>query len=445
MIRLFSILLSVTLFCACSPQKGEVSYILPETRNVVIYQVNPRLFAPEKSFLAIISHLDSIQALGCNVIWLMPVFPIGEEMSKNSPYSVKDYTSINPEYGTLKDFKLLVREAHKRGLGVILDWVANHTAWDNEWIKNEGWYTRDEQNSIIYPEGTDWTDVADLNYDNDEMRQAMIGAMSYWVKETGIDGFRCDVADFVPFDFWKECIYSLKQIGKPLLMLAEGTREDHFEAGFDLSYGWDFAAGMREVYRDEIPAYKLFDIQREEYSAIPEGKRKLRFTTNHDEAAKESPLTEWCNREGSMSAFATIAFLPGCPLVYGSQEVGYPGPIDFFRHNEIDWKAEPDLKREYRKILTIRKLFDGLRSEGLTAYPDENILLFERFSDQAKKYLIAINTRISPQSMNLPENLAEKQYVNLKTRRNITLGKVLELQPFEYLILSEEKSEKLNL
>lgn len=434
--------LSLILFLAsCTPKEekriNDNNYQLPALEDVVIYQINPRVFAPENSFQAIIPHLDEIKKLGCNIIWFMPIYPIGEEKSKNSPYSVKDYKAVNPEFGKIDDIKLLIKEAHKKGLGVILDWVPNHTAWDHAWMENPTWYTQDSLGNVIYPEGTDWTDVADLNFDNQDMRLAMIDAMKFWAKDIGVDGFRCDAVDYVPYDFLKQCNDSLRAIpNKKLLMLAEGTRKDHFDAGFDLNYAWDFAEQMRKVYQADESAETLFEANQAEYEMIPKGKLKLRFTTNHDESSKHSPIVEWISEDGSMSAFTTIVFLPGCPMVYGSQEVGYPNPINFFEYVPVDWKANPELRNEYKTILAIHNENAGIRKGNLKTYPDENILLFKRYTDN-ENYFIAINTRNSEQQMKLPEEIANKQFVNLYTKRNISLGEILTLQEFEYLILKQ--------
>ena len=240
----------VSLLCllaACTGKRqGEAAAevaALPAVEDVVMYQVNPRVFAPEKSFKAVERRLDSIQTLGINVVWFMPINEVGQEKSVNSPYCVKDYKGVNPEFGTLDEFKALVATCHQKGMNVIIDWVANHTSWDNAWIANKEWYTQDEAGNIIFPAGTGWKDVADLNFDNQEMRLAMIEAMKFWVTEIGIDGFRCDAADFVPFDFWKQALDSLRAIPeRSLLMLAEGKRRDHFDAGFDMNYSWDFTS-----------------------------------------------------------------------------------------------------------------------------------------------------------------------------------------------------------
>lgn len=437
--RFAVLLIGFTAFLgACVEQKKEAdSYQLPDLEDVVIYQINPRVFAPNNSFNAILPQLDKIENLGCNVLWFMPIYPIGEEKSKNSPYAVKDYYDVNPEFGTIEDFKNLINEAHKRGLGVIVDWVPNHTAWDNEWINNIGWYTQDSLGNVIYPEGTDWTDVADLNFDNQDMRLAMIDAMKYWVTEVGVDGFRCDAVDFVPADFLKQCNDSLRAIpNKHLLMLAEGTREDHFESGFDLNYAWDFAEQMRKVYQNNESAESLYKVNEEEYLNIPLGKQKLRFTTNHDEAAKHSPLVEWINKKGSMSAFATILFFPGVPLVYGSQEVGYPEAINFFHHVDVDWTANLELRQEYKTMLEVYNINEGLRKGDISFYNNENALLIER-NYNGEQFFIAINVRDREEKITLPEHIAENRYVNLITNRNLSLGEMITLQAFEYLILKK--------
>lgn len=437
--KIFSFILCVLLLVACSPKKqvDEVleEYSVPAVEDVVIYQVNPRVFAAENSFNAILPHLDSIKSLGTNILWFMPLNPIGIEKGQNSPYSVRDYYDVNAEFGTLEDFKNLIVEAHKRDMGVIIDWVPNHTSWDNAWIANKDWYTQDNEGNIIYPEGTNWTDVADLNFNNHEMRLAMIDAMKYWAIEVGIDGFRCDAVDFVPADFLKQCNDSLRAIpNKNLLMLAEGSRKDHFESGFDLNYAWDFAAQMRLVYQEGESAASLFTSNEEEYADIPEGKMKLRFTTNHDEAFKHAPVVEWVSETGSMSAFATVVFFPGCPMIYSSQEVGYPNPINFFEYVSVDWNAKPELRAEYKRIIDIHNSYDVLRNGEMKAYPNENILLFERYND-TERIVIAINVRNSVQQMDLPEGIANQQFINLYSDRNLSLGDAITLQPFEYLIL----------
>ena len=224
------------------PEQYETPFTeVPATSDVVMYEINERAFSVSGDFAGILPRLDSIKALGVNVIWLMPIHPIGAINSVNSPYCVKNFMEVNPEYGSLEDLRTLVREAHNRKMAVILDWAANHTSWDNPWIQNKTWYTQDAAGNIIHPAGTNWMDVADLNFDNSLMRLEMIKALKYWVLAANVDGYRCDAADYVPFSFWKQAIDSLQKIpNRELILLAEGARNDHFSAGFKMNFGWSF-------------------------------------------------------------------------------------------------------------------------------------------------------------------------------------------------------------
>ena len=246
--KLLSVLgIAAIVLTACDPKPkdAEQTFQLPATDDIAMYQVNPRVFAPDHSLQAVAARIDSISQLGVNMMWVMPIYPIGIEKGKNSPYCISDYKAIAPEFGTIDDMKALVAACHEHGMGLILDWVANHTAWDHPWLKEHpDWYTHDEEtDTIIHPRPWDWLDVADLNYDNNDMRAAMIDAMKFWITEVGIDGFRCDVADGVPADFWRDAIDTLRQAAAPrqIVMLAEGKRPDNFTVGgFDMNYGWDY-------------------------------------------------------------------------------------------------------------------------------------------------------------------------------------------------------------
>lgn len=442
--RILFFLLLLPLMCACHTgsqvaEPNRAGLVPPAPQDVLMYQVNPRNFAPSNSFDAVKEHLDSIAELGTNVVWFMPIFEIGELRSVNSPYCVKDYRSVNPEFGTLDDFKSLVRECHDRGMAVIIDWVANHTSWDNEWVsEHPDWYTTDADGNIISPEGTGWNDVADLNFDNQEMCGAMIDAMKFWVTEVGIDGFRCDAADYVPFEFWKQCVSSLRSIeGRTLLMLAEGQRKDHFEAGFDMNYAWQWLSSLRRVYsrgRAAAPASSLFVTDSLEYADIPAGCVKLRFTTNHDECTKMSPIQEFFGPEGSMAAFVATSFIHGGMLIYGSQEVGYPGVINFFEFTKIDWQANSDLYKEYCKLGELYNEFPAIRKGVLRTWPDNNVLMFEKSLDD-ENILIVINMRNSQGGIDLPAEWCNRKCRDLMSGEDVELTGRLDLMPFEYKIL----------
>ena len=437
------------LVIACKPKDHHAlpvadEFMVPEVADVVLYQVNPRVFAPSNSFKAIIGRLDSIQDLGVNMLWIMPIYPIGEEKSKNSPYSVRDYKAVAPEYGTVDDLRLLVESCHERGMGVILDWVANHTAWDNVWVKQHpDWYTHDSTGNIIYPPGTDWTDVADLNYDNKEMRVAMIDAMRYWVDSVGVDGFRCDVADQVPVDFWTDCINNLRAAAQPrnLIMLAEGANPDNFTAGFDLNYAWEFMGTIAQVMKGEAKVSKLLTTDKNEYKDLPRGKFKLRFTTNHDEATKASPVTLYGGAEASMAAFVATTMLHGGMLVYGSQEVGYPETINFFKYVPVNWNANPGMRDEYKKLIAIYNEHPALRSSGkVVPFDDDenNVLIVDRVLNN-DNVLVIVNVRNAAQKVELPAMWNNKNVINLMTGEEMSLTRHVALQPYQYLLLAAKK------
>ena len=403
-----------------------------------MYQVNPRVFAPEKSLNAVAARIDSIQALGVNMIWVMPIYPIGIEKGKNSPYCISDYKAIAPEFGTIDEFKNLVKVCHEHGMGIILDWVANHTAWDHPWVKEHpDWYTHDAKtDTIISPAGFDWYDVADLNYDNKEMRKAMIDAMRFWIVDCGIDGFRCDVADGVPADFWKEAIETLrKDAGRRIVMLAEGKQVDNFTiGGFDMNYGWDYKDSLVHVFNDGKPASDLIAADSAEYAQLPEGKVKLRFTTNHDHSTEVTPVKEFTNERGSMAAYVASIFPHGGALIYGSQEVGYENPINFFKYVPVDWSAKADLYKEYQHLIKLYNENTALRKGKLTAWPDKDILLFEK-SDDGGKFLVAVNVRNEDHEMALPEGWKNAKTTNMADGTEKALTDKVQLKPFEYLIL----------
>ena len=465
------ILFFAVLASACTAKIS--SYTIPSPEDVVMYQVNPRNFAPKDSFKEVNARIDAISELGTNVVWFMPICEIGIEKAVQSPYCVKDYTAVNPEFGTLDDFKEVVAHAHARGMAVIIDWVANHTSWDNQWIKDHPeWYTHDENGEIIHPAGTGWNDVADLDFDNPDLCQAMIDAMKFWVEEIGIDGFRCDAADYVPFEFWKDCVAQLRSTGHPLLMLAEGQRKDHFEAGFDLNYAWGWLSAIRRVFNGEtvtvqqqapqgvrpqsqrqgnrpqgqqpqmrirtvnrtVPVSTLFAADSSEYAGLPAGKVKLRFITNHDEHVKMSPVREFFGNDGSLAAFVATAFIHGGILIYGCQEIGYPGKINFFNYAEMDWNANPGMVQAYKDLITLYKEHPALRRGSLVPYPHNDVLVFERVED-SETVLVMVNLRDSQVNVPVPAGWQGRDARNLLTGKSVKFEATELLRPFEYVIV----------
>ncbi len=357
----FTFMATLLLQWSCNTDAPVVQQPLfepPSPQNMVMYEVNLRVFSDTYDFAGVTEGLDHMASLGVNTIWLMPIFPVGQLNSVGqlgSPYAVADYEAVNPEFGDMEDFQALVDAAHSRGIAIILDWVANHTAWDNPWITNTGWYSQDASGNIISPPGTGWNDVADLNYENADMRLAMIDALSFWVDNTGIDGFRCDAADFVPFDFWQQAIDSLhRRHGEGLILLAEGARADHFTAGFQLNYGWSFYGSLKQVFNDNAPVSSLWNTHNAEYNSMPPGTRRLRFTTNHDESAWDAPPPVlFGSQDAALSAFVFTTFLGGVPLIYNGQEVGKSTTTPFFSRGSINWTDNPDVLATYQQLMQI--------------------------------------------------------------------------------------------
>ena len=404
---ILSISIVAAVFIACEPAQKQVAFKMPAVEDIAMYQVNPRVFAPEKSLNAVAARIDSISELGVNMMWVMPIYPIGIEKGKNSPYCIRDYKAIAPEFGTIDDLKNLANVCHEHGMGLILDWVANHTAWDHPWVKEHpDWYTHDEKaDTIIHPRPWDWFDVADLNYDNKDMRAAMIDAMKFWIVDVGIDGFRCDVADGVPAEFWKDAIGQLRKAAAPrkIVMLAEGKNLDNFTVGgFDMNYGWDYKDGLVKVFKG-APAQELINADMLEYHDLPAGKVKLRFTTNHDHSTEVTPCVEFTNDRGAMAAYVASIFPHGGALIYSSQEVGYPEPINFFKYVPVDWTAKPEIYQEYKKLIEIYNKHSALRKGTIKAWPDKDVFIFEKH-DKKETILVVVNVRNKAKTIQIPDN-----------------------------------------
>lgn len=407
-----------------------------ETENKwIIYEVNPKLFEKDNSFNSIANRLDEIQEMGVNVVWLMPIYEEGIEKAFGSPYSVKDYKKVNTSYGSLEDLKALVNKAHTKKMKVILDWVANHSSWDNSWIENKDWYTQNANGDIISPPEFNWSDVADLNYNNLDMRHAMIDAMKYWITEVGVDGYRCDYAEGVPSDFWKESIKELRKLkGDDLIMLAEGGKASLFSDGFDIIYGWDFAFKLQDLYNGKISLRSFYETQQKEYQNVPEGKHRMRYSTNHDMASDESPIQVYKGEKGAMSAFVIATTMGGSPMIYSSQEVGYSSPLSFFNFRAIDWSSNPTYSSEYKKVMNIYNNSKALRKGVLRTFDTENVVSFYRESNN-EGVLIMVNITDKKTEVKVPIEFANEKMKNLLDNSSETLPTVLELEPFQYKIL----------
>ncbi len=346
------------------------------SKNANIYEVNIRQYSEEGTFNAFRKDLPRLEAMGVKILWLMPIHPIGEKNRKGplgSYYSVQDYKAVNPNFGTEEDFQALVDEAHALGMKVIIDWVANHTAWDNPWTENPEWFELNEEGNFTPPRGTDWTDVIQLDYENQEMRAAMTEAMEYWVREFDIDGYRCDVAGMVPLDFWKTTRDSLDAI-KPVFMLAEDEGPEMHEA-FDMTYAWSYAHLIREIAAGNEGFDKLDSLMEVEKTKFPESAYRMYFTTNHDENSWNGtdPGMYGANFENFAVLSATI---DGMPLIYNGQESVLDKQLEFFEKDEIEWKNY-DYQQFYTLLLRLNEeneaLWNGQYGGDLTVYdsPEE--------------------------------------------------------------------------
>lgn len=418
------------------PQQYGVPFVaVPQTEQATIYEVNLRAQSSEGNLQGVISKLQHIKDLGTNVIWLMPIYEQGVTNSVNSPYCIKDYTKVSPEYGTLSDLRSLTDQAHALGMAVIMDWVANHTSWDHPWIsEHPEWYSQNANGQIIIPPGTNWNDVADLNFDQAAMRKAQIEAMKYWVLEANVDGYRCDYADGVPFDFWNDAISQLRALpNRDLLMLAEGTRSDHYQAGFDLTYGWNYYTALKNVWNGAATSI-LTTTHQLEYGNIPAGKGKVRFTTNHDESAWDaSPMSLFNGKNGAIAASVVNIFSGAVPLLYTGQEVGKTGTTPFFSNSTINWTANQDMLVAYQKIYNIYNAHAAARSQAISAYQLSNDLICWKKTSGTSSVLILVNVRNSAINVTLPPILAGN-FINLMTNQNETVGTNFALTPYSYRI-----------
>jgi glycosidase len=321
-----------------------------------------------------------------------------------SPYSIRDFYGINSEFGRLEDFKNFVHAAHAADMKVIIDMVANHTAWDNELARTHpDWYTRDEQGRVVAPVA-DWTDVADLNYDNRELRQYMSEMMAYWVREIGVDGFRCDVAEMVPLDFWETVRPELEK-NKPVLMLAEGEKPELHLKAFDLTYSWNVYKALVNIFQENGSARLIHDALRDEELNVPGNSLRLRFTCNHDENAWRAPAMKLFGPEGAKAAAVLTACLPGVPLLYNGQEVGNAQPLPLFEKIPINWKEDHhEMRQFYRDLLRIRRetpaLIEG-RLEMVTAGADDSVVALYRRHNRGH-ILVATNLKAGEQQVRLP-------------------------------------------
>src|SRR6266404_6131579 len=326
-------------------------------RDGVIYEIYPRAFSAEGNFNGITARLDDLKDLGVTILWLMPIHPIGQEKKKGtigSPYAVRDYYGINPDYGSKDDLKRLIGEAHKRRMKVIIDIVANHTSWDSVMMKWPEFYRHGAAGKITYPH--DWFDVAQLNYDNPKLREYMTEMLKFWIREFDLDGFRCDVAGDVPTDFWEKARGELDKIKPDIFMLAEAHKPDLEVKAFEADYSWPLHSTLTDVLQGRSRASDLRAAWEDEVKEWPRGALHMRFLDNHDERRALARFGE----PAALAASALVFTLDGVPLLYNGMEVGdttESGAPALFEKLPINWsiaERRPQFARAYRQLTNLR-------------------------------------------------------------------------------------------
>jgi glycosidase len=380
-------------------------------RDGVVYEVFPRVFSPGGDLAGVTARLDDIERLGATILWIMPIQPIGRDRRKGtygSPYSIQDYDRVNPDYGTEADFKKLVVEAHRRGLRVILDVVANHTSWDSVLMRRPELYVRDASGKVQSP-SADWNDVAKLDYANPDLRSVMTVMLARWLRDFDLDGLRCDVAGLVPTDFWEAARRELQKTKPDLFLLAEWSDPGLLVDAFDVDYAWPFHRTLNQVLFGAAPASSLRSTWEDERRRFPEGALHLRFSVNHDERRAIARFGE----QAALAASALVLSMDGVPLVYNGMEAGdtaESGGPALTERIPILWamaERRPEFRHFYTQMIALRRAHEALR-QGETqwlANSDEARVITFRRGDAHEQFLVAINLSSLPWTgtVGLPE------------------------------------------
>ena len=410
-----------------------------------IYEVNTRQYTAQGTFNAFVQHLDRLQAMGVEILWFMPINPISHLDRKGtlgSYYAIADYTAVNPEFGTLDDFKRLVRLAHERGMKVLIDWVPNHTGADNRWLnQHPDFYVKDSSGKAAIP--YDWTDTRQLNYGNPELRDSMIAAMKFWVTQADIDGFRCDVAWNVPGDFWTDCTSQLKAM-KSIFMLAEGDKAYLPASGFDATYPWEMFHKMVQVAAGERPAFALDSVLQHYNSIYPKGAMQMYFTSNHDENSSNG--ADYATFPGPAHApFAVFTqTMPNdIPLIYSGQEEPVLRAIRFFDKDTIGFHTL-SRKTFYKTLLMLRRQDPALDAdaafEKLPSGADSAVYAFVR-KKAGRQMLVLLNFSRQSQAVDLPPSI-EGRALDVFTDKFVSVRRHLILQPWDYKVYEYSSTHK---
>jgi glycosidase len=415
--------------------------------QAVMYEVNLRQYTPEGTFNAFAKHVDRLDSMGVDILWLMPIFPISKEKRKGSLgsyYSVSDFMETNPEYGTKEDFKKLVDKIHADGMKVMIDWVPNHTGWGHVWIKSHPeYYTHDSLGNIVDPidpatgKSWGWTDVADLNYDNKAMRQAQIDAMQYWIKDFDVDGIRFDVAHNVPADFWRTVSDSLRSMKSVLLLGESEVEQFRNDEALDLDYGWDFHHLINDIaqgkqHADMIDSFLISDQKKNKKGY------HIYFTSNHDENSWNG--TEFERMKEANQAMDVLSFtFDGMPLLYSGQEEPMKKRLRFFDKDTIPFKT-------YSYAPFFKKLFDlkhrskalGNGSAGVPLEKiatSKDVYAFKKTKD-GQSVIVILNLSKKPQSATINQDIPAMQEIFTGKSAAFRKNQKISLKPWEYLVYS---------
>ena len=411
-----------------------------------IYEVNLRQFTKSSSIKDFEKHLPRLKKMGVEILWFMPITPIGIEGRKMSSsdlgsyYAVRNYKAVNEEFGTMSDWKNLVKHAHAMGFKVITDWVANHSAPDNPWIKNHpDFYAKDKEGKMIAP--FDWTDVRKLDYANEELRDSMIEAMKFWIRESNIDGFRCDVAEDVPMDFWKDCIDKLKKL-KDVFMLAEGEKPNLHTAGFDATYTWSIMGAMTDLVARKKTVWQFDSLLNHNILLYPDALR-MYFTTNHDENSWNGTEFEKFGEAYKTFAVFTQTFYQSIPLVYNGQEVPNKKRLKFFVKDPIEWTGFK-LAPFYTTLLRLRKSNAALSANASykKLITGNDVAIFGYLREKNKhKVAVLLNFSNQPQSFTINNQNIYGKPLNVFSgkKENLNRQHVYNLKPWDYLVFDFDK------
>ena len=443
--------LGVLALVSCAPKQPINGVHTSWAYDATIYELNTRQLTEEGTFAAAEALLPEIKKSGVDIIWIMPIQPIGELTRKGtlgSYYSIVDYCQFNPEFGTRADFEHFLAEAHKLGLKVILDWVANHTAPDSEWTKNEGWHYRDSLGNLMVQ--YDWTDISKLNYDNQDMRAAMKQAMHWWMDTIGIDGFRCDVAGEVPTDFWNDAMAELRAKHPNMFTLAEDEAEaqDLTETAFDMYYGWELHHIMNSVAQGKKTVEDLWGYFAKADTTIRKEAIRMNFTSNHDENSWTG--TEFERMGDASNLFAAFTYIaPGMPMIYTGQPSGNHHRLEFFEKDLIDRVDNAPQKALYKGLNDLRANNFALWSNEigapmvrLTADNDKVFACVRQAvcpkTNKENTVLAIMNMSAEPQTVTLDlTNLAGEYNCICGKTMNVEASQTFELTPWKYIILTK--------